>query len=153
MKNQTRRFRQPLTFTQTQYAGNYLYTACIACVKFSILSQYDRILGPNAQSYFRWQVRGLMGLVLVWCLSIFVLSTTLCIPLNKFWNPTIPGGCLDITDFYFGMQIPNILTDLFIIICPIYEVYRRYPSHVYSTRQARSSMKTAIATMFALGFL
>lgn len=94
-----------------------------------------------------------MGVVLVWCVSIFVLSTTLCIPLSKFWNPTIPGGCLDITDFYFGMQIPNILTDLFITICPIYEVYRRYPSHVYSTRQARSSMKTAIATMFALGFL
>lgn len=94
-----------------------------------------------------------MGVVLVWCLSIFVLSTTLCIPLARFWNPTLPGGCLDITDFYYGMQIPNILTDLCIIICPIYEVHRRYPSQVYISRQARASMKTAVISMFVLGFL
>lgn len=91
-----------LTSAQTQYSGNYIYTACIACVKLSILCQYHRILGSAAQSYFRWQVRALMAIVVLWTIIIFMLSATFCIPLERFWNPQIPGGCLSISDFYYG---------------------------------------------------
>lgn len=142
-----------LTFSKTQYSGSYLYTACIACVKLSILCQYNRILGPTARPHFRWQVWTLMAVVGIWALSIFTLSITICIPLEKFWNPTKPGSCLDLTAFYYGLQIPNIFTDLLILVCPIWEVYHQYPSHVHGSKHARSSMKAAIGMMFTLGLL
>ncbi|KAK3045665.1 hypothetical protein LTR09_012775 [Extremus antarcticus] len=94
-----------------------------------------------------------MALVAAWCLIIFMLSVTLCIPLDKFWNLQKPGGCLEIKAFYYGMQIPNILTDFFIVVCPVHEVYHRYPSHVHNSRRTKSSMKAAIGMMFVLGFL
>lgn len=100
-----------LTALQTQYSGNYIYTACIACVKLSILCQYHRILGSAARTYFRWQVRALMAIVILWTIIIFMLSATFCIPLERFWNPQVPGGCLSITDFYYG-QSSECIVDL-----------------------------------------
>lgn len=138
---------------QTQYSGNYLYTACVACVKLSILFQYHRILGHASRPYFRWQVRALMGMVVIWTICIFMMSVTICIPLQRFWNPSVPGGCLNITDFYYGMQIPNILTDIFIVVCPVYEVYSQYFRQGRGLGRSKSSMIVALGLMFALGFM
>lgn len=59
------------------------------------------------------------SVVILWAVSIFVAGTLNCIPVNKFWDQTIEGYCIDSATFYYGMQIPNILTDLIILLMPI----------------------------------
>lgn len=51
------------------------------------------------------------------------------------------------------MQIPNIVTDIFIIICPTYEVYSQYFRHGNGFGRSRSSGIAALSMMFGLGFM
>ncbi|KAJ5232633.1 hypothetical protein N7468_005589 [Penicillium chermesinum] len=57
--------------------------------------------------------------VILWAVAIFVTGTLNCIPVNKFWDPSIQGYCIDSATFYYGMQIPNILSDLIILLMPV----------------------------------
>ena len=44
--------------------------------------------------------------------------------MEKIWNPQLPGKCIGLEAFYYGAQIPNVLTDIFIIVIPIHENYQ-----------------------------
>ena len=64
--------------------------------------------------------------------------------MEKNWHPTVEGTCIPIIPFYYGLQIPNIITDLLIIVVPIREVTRL---------QLNKRLKTGAVTMFALGII
>lgn len=36
--------------------------------------------------------------------------------------PTKPGNCINMVSFYYGLQIPNVITDAVILIIPLKEV-------------------------------
>lgn len=57
--------------------------------------------------------------VIVWGLVISLVGVFLCNPIKKAWEPAIPGQCFDLIKFYYGLQIPNIVTDIIIVILPI----------------------------------
>lgn len=59
------------------------------------------------------------GFVILWALSVCVVGILLCLPVNKFWDPTVPGSCLDSAQYYYGQQIPNILTDAVLLMMPL----------------------------------
>lgn len=61
--------------------------------------------------------------VLLWVVGVFVSGALLCIPANKFWDQSIPGACLDPYKFYYGIQVPNILCDLIILLMPVKVVW------------------------------
>lgn len=64
--------------------------------------------------------------------------------MEKNWYPQVEGTCIPIVPFYYGLQIPNILTDLLIIVVPIREVLRL---------QLNKRLKTGAVSMFALGII
>lgn len=64
--------------------------------------------------------------------------------MEKNWHPQVEGTCIPIIPFYYGMQIPNIVTDLLIIVVPIREVM---------LLQLNKRLKTGAITMFALGII
>jgi hypothetical protein len=67
-----------------------------------------------------------------------------CIPTEKLWNPTIPGGCTDLGKFYYGLQIPIIVTDAAILVMPMHTVWGLPISR---------AQKTGLSIIFVLGFL
>jgi len=56
----------------------------------------------------------------------------------------VKGTCIPIIPFYYGLQIPNIITDLLIIVVPIRETLRL---------QLNKKLKIGAITMFALGII
>lgn len=60
------------------------------------------------------------------------------------WDPTVPGGCINLAQFYYGLQIPNIVTDAVIIAMPMKMVANL---HISKTQ------KTVLSGIFALGVL
>lgn len=74
-----------------------------------------------------------------------VLSAFLnCVPVAKFWNPTLSGYCLNTKGLWFSNASMHIVTDLAILVLPI-------PALItldISTRQ-----KIALGCVFALGGL
>ncbi|KAE8418976.1 hypothetical protein BDV36DRAFT_308230 [Aspergillus pseudocaelatus] len=98
------------------WSNPLVYTSCIAFIKLSVLALYKRlfstprmILAANIVACF----------VILWALSVCVVGILLCLPVNKFWDPTVPGSCLDSAQYYYGQQIPNILTDVVLLIMPL----------------------------------
>ncbi|KAK6443391.1 hypothetical protein LTR95_000217 [Oleoguttula sp. CCFEE 5521] len=133
--------QQLVNFAKTQYAGSFLYPACITFVKLSILSQYRRVFASHSAS-FKWQINILMAVVVAWGVAIIITAMLLCQPIAKLWNPSLPGTCINLSQFYYGIQIPNILTDLLIIIVPIKEAL---------TLDLTRKLKIGAIIMFLLG--
>ena len=129
--------------TQTQYSGSFLYPACITFVKLSILMQYRRLFSHHSRN-FHWQINVLITIVAVWGAGIILTAFFLCVPMEKNWYPQIEGTCIPIIPFYYGLQIPNIITDVLIIVVPIREVM---------LLQLNKRLKTGAITMFALGII
>jgi hypothetical protein len=75
---------------------------------------------------FSWQIDILIALVTAWCAGIIFTAFFLCVPMSKLWDldPLAPGTCINIVKFYYDLQIPNILTDLLLIVVPIREVLK-----------------------------
>jgi hypothetical protein len=54
-----------------------------------------------------------------WAIILSFVGAFICNPVQKAWNPQLPGTCLDLVSFYYGLQIPNIVTDIIILVMPI----------------------------------
>ncbi|KAF5864577.1 hypothetical protein ETB97_007410 [Aspergillus alliaceus] len=85
-------------------------------IKLSILALYKRLFSTPPMIL---AANIVAGFVLLWAVSIWVVGAMLCLPVNKFWNPSVEGSCLDSAKFYYGMQIPNILTDAVLLVMPM----------------------------------
>lgn len=59
------------------------------------------------------------SIVVLWNVTIMVAATLNCIPINSFWDRSIDGRCINAANFNYAMQIPNIVSDLIILIMPI----------------------------------
>lgn len=63
------------------------------------------------------------AIVLAWTLGTCLTGALACIPVYKLWTPGVEGTCIDFPAFYYGIQIPNIITDIFIVVIPIREIF------------------------------
>ncbi|KAF9891571.1 hypothetical protein FE257_003582 [Aspergillus nanangensis] len=108
------------TYMKVVYSGSFLYTLCITFIKLSIISFYKRLF-PVKQMALAVNVVG--AIVILWCFSVCLVGGLVCIPVNKLWDPTVPGGCLDLPKYYIGLQTPNIVTDAIILVMPIKVVW------------------------------
>ena len=104
-----------------QYTGVIQYPLCVLFTKLSILYQYRRLF-PNHD--FKLMTSVLIAIMIMWCTAVVFTGVFMCTPIHKAWEPTIPGKCISLVPFYYGMQIPNVITDLLILLLPFNEIRR-----------------------------
>ena len=61
---------------------------------------------------------GIGGLVVAWAIGGTLTVVFACQPIHKSWDTQIPGHCINEDKLYWGLQIPNIVTDFAILIMP-----------------------------------
>ena len=116
------------------FMAEIIYTSIIVFVKYSILALYWRIFGKVAM---RWPVWILTAVVTSWGIAVvscnqfhlsyssnrlkLLLSIFACIPTNAFWDKTVKNyECgVDFKRFLWGLSIPNIATDVALLLLPI----------------------------------
>ncbi|CAD0084646.1 unnamed protein product [Aureobasidium vineae] len=108
-------------FLKIQYTGAIQYPLCVTFIKVSILYQYRRLF-PNHD--FKLMTSFLIAIMVMWCTAVMFTGVFMCTPIAKVWNPAIPGKCISLVPFYYGMQIPNVVTDLCILLLPFREIQR-----------------------------
>lgn len=108
-----------LVFLKVQYTGVILYPFCVAFTKLSILLQYKRLFSGR---FFRYAVDALIIITILWCVSVCFTGVFLCTPIKRSWLPETPGNCINLISFYYGLQIPNVVSDAFILLLPLKEV-------------------------------
>ncbi|CAG8160985.1 unnamed protein product [Penicillium nalgiovense] len=128
-------------YFQLGFANNFIYTGCIAFIKYSILALYKRLF---AVRHMTIAVNVMFGFVTLWVVGVYVAGALLCIPTKKFWDQSVEGACLDPAKFYYGLQIPNILSDLILLIMPMRVVW---------TLPIPKSQKALLSGVFLVGGL
>ncbi|KAJ5101914.1 hypothetical protein NUU61_004136 [Penicillium alfredii] len=132
---------QLTVYLKTLFTGSILYTCCIACIKLSILMLYRRLF-PTKYMYVA--ANTVASIVILWAFGGILVGCFTCIPTEKSWHPEIPGGCMDLGKFYYGLQIPNIVTDALILFMPI---------HVVWGLPISKAQKVGLSGIFVVGFL
>ncbi|KAI9900974.1 hypothetical protein N3K66_005236 [Trichothecium roseum] len=103
-------------FLQSLLATVVAYSITHLSFKFSILFQCKRIFTERrAQRLF-------LGLI-IW-LSVYgafclVSSLITCWPIAKYWDDTIPGGCIDRSMLHYAFAAINIMNDIMLLLVPL----------------------------------
>lgn len=97
-------------------AVEWIYLVAVTLPKLSMLSMYLGIL--TTKSYRR--IVYVLAVNLIMTFIVGGLTGSLgCQPLAFFWDPTIPSGhCIDINAFFRWISLPNILTDVAMLVLP-----------------------------------
>ncbi|KAJ5788568.1 hypothetical protein N7457_003558 [Penicillium paradoxum] len=130
-----------VVYFQIGYSNNFIYTGCIAFIKFSILALYKRLF---AVRHMTIAVNLMFGFICLWVVGVYVAGALICIPASKFWDQSIEGACLDPAKFNYGLQIPNILSDLILLVMPMRVVW---------TLPIPKSQKMLLSGVFLVGGL
>ncbi|KAJ5129587.1 uncharacterized protein N7515_005626 [Penicillium bovifimosum] len=121
------------------WASVPIYQTSLISTKMSILLQYKRVFSMPHMRLACWLLIGFLGAYGSWTIASAWAN---CVPLAKFWDPSIPGFCFDKKALWFSNSAIHILTDILILI---------YPMPVLKSLQLPKKQKFALMAVFALG--
>ncbi|KAF2087061.1 hypothetical protein K490DRAFT_1925, partial [Saccharata proteae CBS 121410] len=101
------------------YAIEIFYYLSLYFIKMSLLFLYLRLSSSQKTTRFWKSTVVTMVLVTLHFLSTVVVFSIQCVPMEKYWNPTVPGFCISITAFFYSTNIFTIITDVVILALPI----------------------------------
>ena len=93
-----------------------MYNLAHTLIKLSYLAFYLRLL-PHRR--YRYAVYAAIGLVMSLGISFTFLSIFMCTPVEKGWNPTMPGHCVSNPGYLISNSGLNMFADIIIFTLPI----------------------------------
>jgi hypothetical protein len=105
---------------QLAFAFQLLYVLALSLVKSSILCFYRRAF---VDSRVMLAVNVLFGVVAMWASAHTMAIIFVCKPVSYQWDLTIPGRCGDQIKLFQSLISTNILTDVLIMILPVYSMF------------------------------
>lgn len=118
-----------------------LYVSAVAAIKLSILAMYLRIFPSRDFKIAAWIIG---GTIIAWWIAIVLVCVFQCNPIYLAWVPWGEGTCINLRASFIGNAVPNILTDVAILIMPIKQVW-----HLHATM----AQKISLLGTFGLGSL
>jgi hypothetical protein len=85
-------------------------------IKFSIASFYWTIF---PQKYFRWALIAVAAFMAGWFISADLVSIFQCTPVERLWDKTKEGTCVNFGVFALVTAALNVVTDLVILALPV----------------------------------
>ncbi len=103
-------------FLKSQYADVICYTAAAIIVKFSLLLQYRRLFETPKS---RWAFIVMIAWLGTYSLVAMALSIFTCLPVAKYWDATVSGGCLDRQLLQYFIGGFNVFNDFVLLGVPV----------------------------------
>ncbi|KAI0481700.1 hypothetical protein F4859DRAFT_430906 [Xylaria cf. heliscus] len=124
------------------YAIEILYNPILALVKTSILLLLMRLFGqkPGVKRFIIWVNTGNIGMMI----GVFFGTVLQCTPINKTWETSLEGTCIDRRILFTVSSSFNIFTDILILALPL---------RIFIDLKIPRRTKIALMFIFLLGFL
>ncbi|KAF7553954.1 hypothetical protein G7046_g6952 [Stylonectria norvegica] len=122
------------------YLTQISYKISINLTKISILLLYLRIF--SKVRWFKWLCWFLIASVLCYAIASVTATIFQCSPVQRAFNNTIDGTCINNATFWFANAGFSITTDIIILFMPMALVYQL---------QIPQIQKVALLVVFALG--
>ncbi|OJD40343.1 uncharacterized protein BKCO1_1000516 [Diplodia corticola] len=129
-----------LTAAQNFWLSILFYNIALGLTKFSILMQYLRIFATHRA--MRMAILATLVFIILYTLEALLLSVFTCTPIDRFWNRTIAGTCVNTKALWFAHAAINIFSDTVIILLPM---------PAFKGLNIPSKQKLALMAIFALG--
>ncbi|KAJ5233793.1 uncharacterized protein N7469_005559 [Penicillium citrinum] len=104
------------SFGKTFIGSQVIYFTTAVFTKVSLLLLYYRIFGVVRT--FRWALWISFGLVISYFISCTIVSIVSCSPVPKFWDPSLPGYCIDEVAFFRWNGFANMALDILVLCLP-----------------------------------
>jgi ABC-type enterobactin transport system permease subunit len=119
-----------------------LYFAGVNIPKLGILALYRRLFPPKG---IRLIVHILMAVLVALTISTVVTAFAACVPFSANWSPKLASKhCIDKEAFFRWGSIPNILTDIVMLVLPIRVVWNLHTT---------TRLKVGLTLTFVIGSL
>ncbi|CAH0027323.1 unnamed protein product [Clonostachys rhizophaga] len=109
-------------FLKCLYVASISYVVSIVFIKLTILAFYWKLFSVAA----RWPIRILAASVVAWLIAFVYLGAFGCLPIRAQWDVTAmaTAKCVPPKSIYLGASLPNVITDLILVLMPIPYVWR-----------------------------
>ncbi|KAM3068726.1 hypothetical protein ACMFMG_010903 [Clarireedia jacksonii] len=123
-----------------KYAIAVLYISSFTFPKLSILHLYLDVFSASRRTRLFTYI--LIGVVVATWISETLTSLLQCIPIAAVWNKSIHGHCVERIKMFQYYSIPNIITDVAMMVLPIPTIW---------TLNMSKRIKIAVTLTFLLG--
>ncbi|KAK3374662.1 hypothetical protein B0H63DRAFT_255129 [Podospora didyma] len=130
-----------MAYLHAAYFMSLFYHLSICFTKVSILLLYLRVF-VTVHHYIRKAVWVTLAIVVLYSAWTFAMHMTMCIPLSKTWDTSLPGRCQG-AKVWWAVTYLHISTDFLIFVLPI-------PVVISMTIPLRQ--KAGLLVVFAMGF-
>ncbi|GAW27122.1 hypothetical protein SAMD00023353_7200350 [Rosellinia necatrix] len=126
--------------------GINIYIGAILAIKTGIILEWFRIFNPlRERNCFFWMGTAILVVNGLFYLSAAIVENTSCQPIERLWDRTVPGKCIDLAAQYYTTAVSfNLLSDIFILVLPHRVVWKLN----MSTKQ-----KVGFSLLFIFGVL
>ncbi|KAI1269309.1 hypothetical protein F5Y18DRAFT_374199 [Xylariaceae sp. FL1019] len=100
----------------------FFFDSSISLPKLSAIFFYARVFS-TADRVFRIHLWIIGSLVSSWLISAYITTVFQCTPVEKAWNPTIPGTCIDSFSWYVATAVLSVVVDLYILLLPVPKIW------------------------------
>lgn len=107
----------PADILHILYITQPLYIVALLFAKVSAILFYFRVF--NVAPWFRWSAYVTMFLTIGWAISLLCVALFQCRPIHKAWDQEVPGTCIDPFAGYTANAVPNVVTDILILLLPM----------------------------------
>ncbi|RAL09234.1 uncharacterized protein BO97DRAFT_170054 [Aspergillus homomorphus CBS 101889] len=101
----------------------FFIVAGTSTARASALFFYGRVL-IQGSSNFRYALWAVHGLNTAWYISNTLVITFICSPIQKSWNPDLPGTCINTKVLWLGCGTPTLIIDVLILLLPVPMLWR-----------------------------
>ena len=77
-------------------------------------------------------------------LILAFLSIFQCKPIAKYWDPELPGHCINLSTYFVATGIFNLVSDIVMLLFPIYRTWKL---------QMSTKRKFGVSAIFFIGGL
>ncbi|KAH9889602.1 hypothetical protein F4778DRAFT_383664 [Xylariomycetidae sp. FL2044] len=130
-----------VSFLRDFWFSLLFYNIVLQLIKMTFLFQYYRVVAQVKKLRIVYLVA--MVLIGCWSISQIVLINVLCVPIERFWDRSVEGRCVDGKVVTEVNNIGNIITDFIVLVLPLPVLLRL---------NLRPAQKWALVGVFSLGF-
>ncbi len=133
------------TFLRLLWASYFLYDIALFLTKASALLFFSRLFPKHTNApWFNWAIYVTHALNAAWLIAIIFGTIFMCDPVEKNWNPFVPGTCGPTNALWIGSAVPSVVIDLIILVLPLPKIWGL---------QMSRARKAGLTLVFILGYL
>ncbi|KAI0392746.1 hypothetical protein F5Y17DRAFT_342784 [Xylariaceae sp. FL0594] len=100
------------------YIAIFFFDSSISLPKLSALFFYARVFRSNNR-IFKINLWIAGSLVVGWIVAALISTAFQCTPIEKAWNPLLPGHCINTYVWYLSTAALSVVIDVYILLLPV----------------------------------